>query len=70
MIIILFIQVLSSTASLIRSTVKNSHSRVWLTSLDSEYFLFLNSFIKEICFELYQLAKLLTLFFEVHESHV
>lgn len=58
----LFIQLLSFTSNLIRVTVK-SHSRVWLKSLDSENFLFLNSSIKEMCFELDLLDDLLMHFF-------
>lgn len=63
MLTILFSQLLSFTSNSIRLTVKNSHSRAWLKSLDSEHFLFLNSFIKQMCFELDPLDDLLIHFF-------
>lgn len=65
MLIILFTQLLSFTSSLMRSTVKNSHSRIWLKYLDREYFLFLSSFMKEIVLICAKLP-----FFEVYPSYV
>lgn len=63
MLTILFSQLWNFT--LITLTVKNSHSRAWLKSIDSEHFLFLNSFIKWMCFELDPLHDLLMHFFKV-----
>lgn len=58
MLTILFTQLLSFTSSLIRLTVKKNHSIL------AERFLFLNSFIKEMCFELDPLDDLLMHFFK------
>lgn len=46
MLTILFSQLLSFTSNSIRLTVKNSHSRAWLKSLDSEHFFIPQQFYK------------------------